>query len=73
MSMQKIICIPISTHGSWHAVCMMKISSEDLLVKCVSLARYTELYYPPRNVFVLNTGKYRPGCIIFVYTGAPVL
>ena len=30
-------------------------------------------YYPPRDVFALNTGKYRPGCIFFVYTGAPVL
>ena len=31
------------------------------------------LYYPPRDVFALDTGKYRPGCIFFVYTGAPVL
>ena len=31
------------------------------------------VYYPPRDVFALNTGKYRPGCIFFVYTGAPVL
>ena len=31
------------------------------------------IYYPPRNVFALNTGKYRPRCIVFVYTGAPVL
>ena len=30
-------------------------------------------YYPPRDVFALNTGKYRPGCIFFVYTGALVL
>ena len=22
-------------------------------------------YYPPRDVFALNTGKYRPGCIFF--------
>ena len=32
-----------------------------------------QFYYPPRDVFALNTGKYRPGCIFFVYTGAPVL
>ena len=32
-----------------------------------------EFYYPPRDVFALNTGKYRLGCIFFVYTGAPVL
>ena len=31
------------------------------------------VYYPPRDVFALNTGKYRPGCIFFVYTGALVL
>ena len=31
------------------------------------------IYYPPCDVFALNTGKYRPGCIFFVYTGAPVL
>ena len=30
-------------------------------------------YYPPRDVFALNTGKYRPGCIFLVYTSAPVL
>ena len=30
-------------------------------------------YYPPRDIFALNTGKYGPGCIFFVYTGAPVL
>ena len=34
---------------------------------------HTGIYYPPRDVFALNTGKYRPGCIFFVYTGAPVL
>ena len=34
---------------------------------------YIPFYYPPRDVFALNTGKYRPGCIFFVYTGAPVL
>ena len=34
---------------------------------------YHRLYYPPRDVFALNTGKYRPGCIFFVYTSAPVL
>ena len=26
---------------------------------------YFVLYYPPRDVFALNTGKYRPGCIFF--------
>ena len=35
--------------------------------------KFTWFYYPPRDVFALNTGKYRPGCIFFVYTGAPVL
>ena len=34
---------------------------------------WSDFYYPPRDVFALNTGKYRPGCIFFVYTGAPVL
>ena len=34
---------------------------------------WCDFYYPPRDVFALNTGKYRPGCIFFLYTGAPVL
>ena len=34
---------------------------------------YNIFYYPPRDVFALNTGKYRPGCIFFVHTCAPVL
>ena len=40
------------------------------------MGHYTQgmtFYYPPRDVFALNTGKYRPGCIFFVYTSAPVL
>ena len=39
-------------------------------VSCIMCIAF---YYPPRDVFALNTGKYRPGCIFFVYTGAPVL
>ena len=31
------------------------------------------IYYPPRDVFVLKTGKYRPGCTFFVHTDALVL
>ena len=31
------------------------------------------IYYPPCDVFALNTRKYILGCIFFVYTGAPVL
>ena len=27
----------------------------------------TVFYYPPRDVFALNTGKYRPGCIFFIF------
>ena len=41
--------------------------------KTYSTLVYCAYYYPPRDVFVLNTGKYRPGCIFFVYTSAPVL
>ena len=26
------------------------------------------MYYPPRDIFALNTGKYRAGCIFFLYT-----
>ena len=47
---------------------MGEASLKSFIYLCIYL-----IYYPPRDVFALNTGKYRPGCIFFVYTGAPVL
>ena len=45
----------------------------DICTRGFTMNNLPSIYYPPRDVFALNTGKYRPGCIIFVYTGAPVL
>ena len=35
------------------------------LIFFFSFACMIVIYYPPRDVFALNTGKYRPGCIFF--------
>ena len=40
---------------------------------CNAMVQIQEIYYPPRDVFALNTWKYRPGCIsFFVYSGASI-
>ena len=51
---------------------LVKIWSVLAVFSSVLVENYV-YYYPPRDVFALNTGKYRPGCIFFVYTGARVL
>ena len=53
-------------HNNWHR-CTQKYISYPVYPAILAI------YYPPRDVFALNTGKYRPGCIFFVHTGAPVL
>ena len=42
--------------------------------QCFALdSKYPMFYYPPCDIFALNTGKYRPESIFFLYTGTLVL
>ena len=50
------------------ALYLVQVKAHDIRAFVAPIA----LYYPPRDIFVLNTEKYRPGCIFFVYSGASV-
>ena len=69
--MREVIYVQSKLH--LHKDTFLMIYIYNIFVGYVVLEICTTIYYPPRDVFALNTGKYRLGCIFFVYTGAPVL